>query len=269
MVLTILLVCFVLWVVAVYFLSDSAPPVSLNGAHVVISGGNSGIGLSVAIEVAKRGASVTILARDKKKLLEAKEIIQHHIKEGRKVIDVSVDVTNYESVRSAIEEAALANQSRIDVLVCSAGVTNVERFLETDMKKTGFVSEVNYLGSLYCTRAAVPFMQKHKGGRIIYVSSLLGLLGFPGYSTYVPTKFAVRGLAESLQSELSPWNIWFSVSVPGNVDTPMFLEEEKTKPPETKFLETGNKAVHPDKVALLIVESLKNWRFVRFCEMEG
>jgi len=133
--------------------------------------------------------------------------------------------------------------------------------METDIKKMSNLANINYLGSLYCTRAVAPFMQKQKQGRIIYVSSILGLMGFPGYACYSPTKFALRGLAESLQSEFAPWNINFSISCPGNVDTPMFEEEEKTKPEETKKLEHGKTPAKPEAVASGIIDSLNSWRF--------
>jgi len=266
----ILVVLLLVIIGILYLVSDSAPSVKLDGAHVIITGGSSGIGLALAIQLAKQGSNVTIMARGKEKLIEAQEEIEHARKrESQNVIQLSVDVSDYTAVQEAIAHAARINNDRVDVLICSAGVTNVERFLETDIKKASLLTNINYLGCLYCTRAAAPFMQRQKHGRIIYVASVLGLMGFPGYATYCPTKFAVRGLAESLASEFAPWNIHFSVSCPANVDTPMFIEEEKQKPEETKILEHGKTPAKPEAVANGIIKSLSSWRFLIPSDMDS
>jgi 3-dehydrosphinganine reductase len=256
-------VAFLLIVFALYLISDKVPSVNLDGAHVVVTGGSSGIGLSLAIELAKKGSHVTILARGKDKLIEAQKLVEKVRKrQNQNITQFSVDVSDYKAVDEAITQSARINNDRIDILICSAGITNVTRFMETDIEKISHVTNINYHGCMYCTRSVIPFMKKQNHGRIIYVASVLGLMGFPGYACYSPTKFAIRGLAESLQNEFAPWNIYFSVSCPANVDTPMFEEEEKLKPPETKKLEQGKIPSKPDAVACDIIKSLSSWRFL-------
>jgi len=121
--------------------------------------------------------------------------------------------------------------------------------------------QINYLGCVYCTRAVIPHMKNAKKGRIIYVSSVLGLMGYPAYAGYAASKFALRGLAESLALEYCPWNISFSISIPPNVDTPMYQEEEKIKPPETKALEGAHAIATPEEIALSIINTLKSYKF--------
>eukprot|EP01126_Amoeba_proteus_P054023 TRINITY_DN6613_c0_g1_i43.p1 TRINITY_DN6613_c0_g1~~TRINITY_DN6613_c0_g1_i43.p1 ORF type:complete len:192 (-),score=54.02 TRINITY_DN6613_c0_g1_i43:101-676(-) len=134
--------------------------------------------------------------------------------------------------------------------------------MESDNSHVEKVMKINFYGSAYATKAVVPYMQKRKMGRIVYVSSILGLMGCPGYAVYSASKFALKGFAESLESELSPFGIHLSVAVPSNVDTPMFEEEEKTKPPETKAIEVGQRPVKAKAVADDIIASFKHYRFL-------
>ena len=92
---------------------------------------------------------------------------------------------------------------------------------------------INYLGSVYPTRAVVPAMKKQAGpdgGRIVFVSSQAGQLGVFGFSAYSPTKFAIVGLAQVLRMELKAHDIYVCVAYPPDTDTPGFVEENKSKP---------------------------------------
>lgn len=88
---------------------------------------------------------------------------------------------------------------------------------------------VNYIGGVYCTKSVVETMKNRKFGRIVFVSSQAGQIGIYGYTAYSATKFALRGLAEALQMELKPYNIYVTVSYPPDTDTPGFKEELKDK----------------------------------------
>jgi len=178
-------------------------------------------------------------------------------------------VSDWNAVEAAVQKAALINNNKIDGLICSAGVTKPERFSETEISSLSWLCHINYLGSAYCTRAVIPYMKTQKCGRIVYVSSIVGLMGFPGYAGYSSSKFALKGLAESLDIELAPWNIHFSIACPPNVDTPMFKEEEKIKPPETKILEESKLPISPDIVADDILKSFQSWRFLIYSDMDS
>ena len=88
---------------------------------------------------------------------------------------------------------------------------------------------VNYLGSVFCTKAVVDSMKRRRFGRIAFTSSQGGQLGIFGFTGYSPTKFALRGLAESLQMELTPYNVYVTVSYPPDTDTPGFKTENLDK----------------------------------------
>lgn len=112
----------------------------------------------------------------------------------------------------------------------------------------------NYFGSLYCIKAALPAMQANS--HIVLVSSGAGLIGIYGYSAYSPSKFAVRGLAESLRGELKV-GVGISIIYPPDTDTPQLAEENKTKPPATKLITATAKVWSAEAVAKEIVKGIE------------
>ncbi|KAH8069647.1 3-dehydrosphinganine reductase [Aureococcus anophagefferens] len=97
--------------------------------------------------------------------------------------------------------------------------------------------DLNYLGVVKTLKATLPGMVDRKAGTAVLVSSGLALCGYAGYSAYAPTKWAVRGLAETLRSELLPFDISVHSVYPPNMDTPGFVEENRTKPKSAKAIE--------------------------------
>jgi len=114
--------------------------------------------------------------------------------------------------------------------------------------------EINYLGAVYATRSVLPSMKSRKKGKITLVSSLGGLTGLYGYTTYAGSKFALRGFAEALQMEVKPFDISITLSFPADTETPCFEEENKTKPLETKLLSETAGILKPEKMARVIFE---------------
>lgn len=88
---------------------------------------------------------------------------------------------------------------------------------------------VNYLGAVYCTKSVVEPMKQRKFGRIVFVSSQAGQIGIFGYTAYSPTKFALRGLAEALQMELKPYNVYITMAYPPDTNTPGLETENLLK----------------------------------------
>ena len=124
--------------------------------------------------------------------------------------------------------------------------------------------EVNLFGNVNAIKAVLPIMKKQSsGGRVISVSSVLGLFGCMGYSAYAPSKAAIVSLYETLQQEYYAFGIHFSVATPASIGTESFFEEEqKIKPAETLELEKDDPILPPDVVAKPIVDSLASWRFL-------
>ncbi|XP_069814221.1 3-ketodihydrosphingosine reductase isoform X2 [Dendropsophus ebraccatus] len=222
----------VAFVLLLYMVSPliSPKPLKLAGAHVVVTGGSSGIGKCIAIECFKQGAFITLVARDESKLLQAKkEIEKHAINDKQVVLCISVDVSkDYRQVENVIKQAQ-EKLGPVDMLVNCAGTSIAGKFEEIDIERFSRLMEVNYLGSVYPSRAVISTMKERRMGRIVFVSSQAGQLGLFGYTAYSPTKFALRGLAEALQMEVKPYNVYVTVAYPPDTDTPGFAEENKSK----------------------------------------
>jgi len=120
---------------------------------------------------------------------------------------------------------------------------------------------INYLGSIYCTQACLISMKQRNSGRIVFVSSQAGQLGVFGYTSYCSTKFALKGLAESLQMELARENIYITLVFPPDTDTPGFKEENKSKPKETQMINETSGLLTADEVARKIIQSTRQGSF--------
>ncbi|XP_060900724.1 3-ketodihydrosphingosine reductase [Labrus mixtus] len=254
----------VAFVLLLYMISPliSPKPLKLNGAHVVVTGGSSGIGKSIAVECYKQGAFITLVARDEAKLLQAKkEVEKFAINDKQVVLCISVDVSSdYSQVESVIKQAQ-EKLGPVDMLVNCAGTSISAKFEEMEVDRFKKLMEVNYLGSVYPTRAVITTMKERRMGRIMFVSSQAGQVGLFGYTAYSPSKFALRGLAESLQMEIKPYNIYVTVAYPPDTDTPGLAEENKTKPLETKLISETSGVCQPDQVAKIIVRDAVQGNF--------
>jgi len=259
--------------ILLYMLSPivSPKPMSIAGSHVLITGGSSGIGLSVAIEAAKLGANVTLLARDTTRLAVAKSAVEKVIKDvnSQRVVCISCDLTkDYSEVEKVIRQAEQMI-GPVDMLVNCAGTSISRSFTDTSPADFRWLMEANYLGSVYATKAVLPGMKERQHGRIVFTSSQAGQLGLYGYTAYSASKFALRGLAESLQMEVKPYNIHVTLSFPPDTDTPGYQEENKQKPRETTLISEAAGLFQPDKVASTLLHDAIHGRFVSYLGMDG
>ena len=193
--------------------------------HALISGGSSGIGLALAHRLAEAGWDLTLIARDRPRLAAARAAVAPH---GRAVDSLSADVADEAAVAAAVV-AASARLGPPGLVVACAGIVVPGCFDEQAPDAFRHSMEVNYLGALHLVRAALPAMRP-RGGHIVLVASGAALIGLYGHTSYAPSKFAVRGLAEALRSEFSGGNIGVSVVYPPDTDTPGFREERRTRP---------------------------------------
>jgi 3-dehydrosphinganine reductase len=223
-----------------------------NGAHVVVTGGSSGIGEAFAELAAGRGAQLTLLARGAERL---DAVAGRLTAAGATCTGVPCDVGDAAAVREAIDAAA-SRLGPVDALVCSAGITLPGRFLEADDETFRAMVEVDYFGTLWPIRAVAPSMAERGTGSIVGVSSAAGLVGVYGYSAYGAAKFAVRGLLESLRTELRPLGVHVGCCYPPDVDTPMLAAEEEHKPAETKAIAGSIKPLPASKVAHAIARGI-------------
>lgn len=227
---------------------------SLGGAHVVITGGSSGIGLATAREAVARGARVSLLARDEARLADAASAVGA-------VATASVDVADGDALRDAMATVVAAG-GPCDVLLTAAGSAHPGYFEQLDDAVFRDQMEVDYFGTLHAVRAVVPSMIERGRGHVVTVSSTAGLIGVFGYSAYAPAKYAVRGLAETLRSELAPHGIVVACAYPPDTRTPGFDAENELKPPETERISAAIKPREADAVARAIVRGIEKDRLV-------
>ncbi len=225
--------------------------------HAIITGGSSGIGKATAKLLAKGGANISIIARDRDKLNSAKrEIEANKIDSNQQILTFVADVANQTENETAIG-SAIEQIGNPDLLITSAGMAYPSYFAEIPLEIFERTMAVNYFGSLYSIRAVLSAMETQKHGHIVLISSGAGLIGLYGYTAYSPSKFALRGLAESLRGELKPKGIEVSIVYPPDTDTPQLIEENKTKPLETKRITASAKTWTAEGVAQTIVRGIE------------
>ncbi len=224
---------------------------TIKGSHAIITGGSEGIGLASARHLLSRGAAtVSLIARRRDRLDHAARELGND-----RVRTEAADVTDRDVLDAAIERLVAA-AGPCDVLITSAGYAHPGRFTELDIDVFREQMEVNYFGTLHAIRAVVMSMVERRAGHIVVVSSDVGLMGVYGYSAYAPTKFAVRGLAETLRGELKPHGIRVGIAYPPDTETPGFERENLIKPAETTAISASIKPRSADVVGRAIVDAI-------------
>ncbi|GAK66028.1 oxidoreductase [Moesziomyces antarcticus] len=267
------------------------------GKDVFITGGSQGLGLALAELLAAKGANVTICSRTESKLREAVEQVKAAAKSSQQRIEyVAADVSTFEGAKEAIASRDVVP----DTVFCCAGGAKPGFFLEqteSDFEQgmktdywtclaTAHVSTFRALqlktssvsprlhpdrsltlpsSSLHNLerQAAANAMARNKvvDGKIVLVSSLLGFTGLIGYSQYAPMKYAIRGLAETLRSELLLYGISVQAYFPASILSPGFEQENKTKPKVTLEIEEGDSPLTPEQCAKGLVKGVERGHF--------
>jgi 3-dehydrosphinganine reductase len=223
--------------------------------HVVITGGSSGIGLSIAKESIQRGVSrVTILARNPERLKQAKQELLQLQKEtatsskGNKTTEInalSVSVSDADALKKIAKD--ICKPGETTTLFHCAGTSWTTYFNEIETSKYHELVNTNQLGAMICTRAFLEYMSR---GTIVLVSSAAGQVGIFGFAAYAPTKFALRGFAEVLHMELVDRPINVQIVFPSDTKTPDYEKELAMSPPETKALAAAIAPACPDEYVL-------------------
>jgi clavulanate-9-aldehyde reducatase len=200
-------------------------PGSLDGKRAAITGASSGIGEATARALAGAGAQVALGARRKDRL----DALAGDLGDGARAYEV--DVSDEGAARSFVEGAA-EEMGGLDILVNNAGLMLLGPIEGADSDEWRGMVEVNLLGLLYCTQAALPLLREDGGGHVVNLSSVAGRQAALGSGVYNLTKWGVNGFSESLRQEALNSNIRVTIVEPGFVDTelqghnthPMVLE---------------------------------------------
>ncbi len=217
--------------------------------HAIITGGSSGIGKEIAKLLAGEGSNISIIARNSRKLEAARvEITANVVNPKQKIITCSINVANRLEVENGIRQV-IKEVGVPDLLITAAGISYPGYFRKLPIEIFEETMAVNYFGSLYCVRTVLPIMEQEKKGQIVMISSGAGLIGIYGYTPYCPSKFAIRGLAESLV-------------YPADTNTPQLEEENKTKPLETKNITASSGLWNARDLAVKILQGVRKKSFV-------
>ena len=177
---------------------------------VVITGASSGIGKACAFAFGKAGCRVVINGRDAERLNQAAaELKAANIE----CLAVPGDVSKEADVKELIEQT-VARFERIDILINNAGISMRALFEDVDLEVIKRVMDINFYGTVYATKYALPYILKTKGS-IIGISSVAGYRGLPARTGYSASKFAMQGFLEALRTELLPKGVHVMVACPG------------------------------------------------------
>lgn len=182
-----------------------------------VTGGGSGIGRASALRLAKEGLAVAVGARGES---GCRAVAAEIRRAGGTAVAVRLDVTDPESVRAAFESAE-TGLGPVDVLVCSAGVAESAKFLDTTPEAWRRHLDVNLTGPWLCVRAVLHGMVERNFGRIVVIGSTASQIGAPYVSAYTASKHGVLGMVRALAAEVARKDITVNCVCPGFVDTPM------------------------------------------------
>ena len=230
--------------------------------HAIVTGGSSGIGLAAVRRFLGLGARVSVLALEDDDL----QRLRTSAAATRAPLHLeAVDVSDRAAVDRSVA-AAVAVHGPCDLLLTSAGIVRPGYFLDLDDQEFEREVAVNYFGTLWPVRAVLPSMVDRHTGSIVLISSFAGHIGIFGYGAYVPSKWAVRGLAEALRTEFTHDGIHVACVYPTDVDTPMFAAEQPLQPPEAKALSGTVSPIPASHVVAAIVAAVEHERFDVFTD---
>ena len=227
---------------------------------IVITGASSGIGKALAYLLAPQSPQLVLVARDGNRL---EEVAKHCETLGASTLAVPTDVANPQACSDMIQ-ATISKSSRIDVLVNNAGmamwstVENVQ-----DVSRFQHIMDVNFLGSVYCTKFALPFLNQTQG-RIVAISSVASLTGVPSHAVYCASKHAMNGFFESLRIEQAGTGVSVTIVAPDFVQSEIHQRSlgSDGKPLGRRLQDYGN-YLSAEACADLIVKAMaRRKRFV-------
>jgi 3-oxoacyl-[acyl-carrier protein] reductase len=191
---------------------------SLSGKVALVTGGARGIGRATVLELAKSGADVAINYAGSE--AAAKQLAEEVEGLGRKAIIIQANVADSAAVGDMVKKV-VQEFGQLDILVNNAGITKDNLIMRMKEEEWDAVIDVNLKGVFNCIKAVTRQMMKQRSGRIINISSVVGVLGNPGQANYVAAKAGVIGLTKTTARELASRSVTVNAIAPGFIDTDM------------------------------------------------
>ncbi|MDT3405565.1 SDR family oxidoreductase [Mucilaginibacter terrae] len=228
---------------------------SLNNKVIIITGASSGIGKALAYELASRGANLVLGARQFVTLCEITSDIQKQF--NVKALAVQCDVTVEDDCALLVKQAKLTF-NRVDVLINNAGISMRALFQDLDLQVLKSLMDVNFWGTVYTTKHALPEILKTQGS-IVGVSSIAGYKGLPGRTGYSASKFAMNGFLDALRVENLKTGVHIMTACPGFTASNIrntALNKDAKQQGESSLEE--DKMMTAEEVAKAIAKGLEN-----------
>ena len=188
----------------------------LNHKIAVVTGASRGIGKQIARDLIISGAKVALISRSEKEL----NIVSQEFSKLGKTIPLPLDIKNIEDVKNAIK-TIIDKWGKIDILVNNAGVTSDNLLIKMKESDWDYVIDVNLKGTFNCIKSVIPHMLKKRSGKIINITSVVGISGNAGQSNYCASKAGVIGLTKSIGKEYGVKGINVNAIAPGFIETDM------------------------------------------------
>jgi short-subunit dehydrogenase len=224
----------------------------ISGAAAIVTGASSGIGRAIAVELVARGARVLAVARREDRLRQ----LQADCRDLPGQLEIFAGDISQPEVRTAILAAVREQFGGLDLLVNAAGISAVERFMDSNVDRLRHTLEVNFFAAAELIRLAVPILEKSPQPMIVNVGSILAHRGIPFHANYCASKFALHGLSESLRPELAKRGVDVLVVSPGTTKTDLYADD-----PNRSHLPWKQPAgVAPEHVAKQAVRAIQRGR---------
>ena len=197
----------------------------LTNKTALITGGISGIGAAITLELARCGASVVMIDRKPKE--EATEILQRITETGSKGMFIQADISDFSAAGNAIE-VIIAKYGTIDILVNNAGINRDGVIWKMSEEQWDDVIRINLKGYFNFIRAVAPIFREQQSGKIVNITSINGLRGKFGQTNYSASKAGIIGLTKSVAKELGKYNVNVNAIAPGLIETKMMKNADES-----------------------------------------
>ena len=217
----------------------------LSGKTAIVTGASRGIGAAIAQRLCEAGANVVLCSRSAEAVTQIAETLQE---KGYTTLAMAADISQKADVEGLIEKT-IAQFAQIDILVNNAGITRDMLLMRLKDEDWDAVLQTNLTGTMYCTRAVLRPMIRQKSGRIINISSVVGLMGNAGQASYAAAKAGIIGLTKATAKEVGTRGITVNAIAPGFITTDMTAQISEDNQKQLLELIPLREFGHPEDVA--------------------